>query len=82
MQYWDKRVEIFGPEKAFQPLTLSKALSGDEETFDLGAITLPGTCDPSGRSIVYYNPARYVNQVCSACFKQLLLFTHGEWDYS
>lgn len=50
-------MEIFGPEKAFQPLTLSEALSEDDGVFDLGVMTLPGSKDPSGRSLIYYDPA-------------------------
>ena len=57
MSYWEKRVDIFG-EKAFQPLTLSEALAGDEQSFGLGAMTLLSTKDPSGRALVYYDPSK------------------------
>lgn len=59
VQYWDKRVQIFGPEKAFQPMTLSKALSEDEIPFSLGVMTLLSSQDPKGRSFVLYDPSKF-----------------------
>ncbi|KAL7572903.1 hypothetical protein ACA910_004548 [Epithemia clementina (nom. ined.)] len=58
VHYWEKRLEIFGPEKAFQPLTLDQALSEDWTALNMGfAQWIPNVKDPQGRSIVFINPA-------------------------
>ena len=57
-QYWTKRVEIFGPEKAFQPLTLDKALSEDHVALEIGMMrVVDGVTDAKGRAIVYIDPS-------------------------
>ena len=57
-QYWEKRVKIFGPEKAFQPLTLDKAVSGDHVALELGLMrVVRGVTDPKGRAIIYIDPS-------------------------
>jgi hypothetical protein len=57
-KYWDKRVEVFGPEKAFMPLTLSKALKDDAVALSTGFYSLTGTKDASGRSIIFIDPSK------------------------
>jgi hypothetical protein len=57
-KYWDKRVEVFGPEKAFMPLTLSKALKDDMVALSTGFFSLTGTKDASGRSIIFIDPSK------------------------
>jgi hypothetical protein len=57
-KYWDKRVEMFGPKKAFLPLTLSQALKDDAVALSYGFISLTGTKDASGRAIVFLEPAK------------------------
>jgi hypothetical protein len=52
------RVEIFGPEKAFMPLTLSKALKDDTVALSTGFYSLTGTKDASGRSIIFIDPSK------------------------
>uniref|UniRef100_A0A7S3L0N6 CRAL-TRIO domain-containing protein n=1 Tax=Amphora coffeiformis TaxID=265554 RepID=A0A7S3L0N6_9STRA len=55
--YWDKRVEICGPEKAFLPLTLDGALRDDEVALKIGFVNyLAGCSDPHGRAILYVLP--------------------------
>jgi len=56
--YWDKRVKIFGPDKAFKPLTLSEALAEDSIALNMGFINLTGTKDPQGRTIVFLDPSK------------------------
>jgi hypothetical protein len=56
--YWDKRVEVFGPEKAFEPLTLVGAVRDDKETIRIGIISLMKEKDPEGRSIIFFDVAR------------------------
>jgi len=56
-KYWDKRIDIFGPEKAFLPLTLDKALRDDSVALRIGLVRLVGTKDPFGHCVVYFDPA-------------------------
>ena len=63
--YWEKRVDIFGPSKAFEPLTLSGALRDDMDAIQLGFIRLTGTKDPMGRFIVFGDPSRLDATKCS-----------------
>jgi hypothetical protein len=58
VHYWQKRLEIFGPDRAFRPLTLEQALSEDSVALSIGVIQLTGTKDPSGRSIVFIDPSK------------------------
>lgn len=57
IKYWKKRVEIFGPTKAFEPISLAEGMSDDEIAVGLGVMTLLPAQDPSGRSIVYWDPS-------------------------
>eukprot|EP00527_Entomoneis_sp_CCMP2396_P009276 CAMPEP_0198138336 /NCGR_PEP_ID=MMETSP1443-20131203/1737_1 /TAXON_ID=186043 /ORGANISM="Entomoneis sp., Strain CCMP2396" /LENGTH=288 /DNA_ID=CAMNT_0043800059 /DNA_START=108 /DNA_END=974 /DNA_ORIENTATION=- len=58
--YWDERIETFGPEKAFQQLTIEKALKDDWTAFSRDYITfMPDLKDPMGRSIVFINPSKH-----------------------
>ena len=57
-KYWTKRVFMFGETKAFQPLTLEKALVDDHVALEVGYIRLlPGVTDPKGRSILIADPS-------------------------
>lgn len=61
-QYWKKRVEIFGEERAFLPLTLNQALHDPsiQKAFHMGVMTLLDKAkDPAGRAIVYFDPSKY-----------------------
>jgi hypothetical protein len=58
-RYWDKRVEIFGPDKAFQPLKLAAALCGDSVALERGFFSITGTKDSSGRSIMVMDPSKH-----------------------
>ena len=56
--YWDKRVEIFGEDKAFLPLTLSEALKDDARSLEI-AFMRPTHCkDDAGRAILFVDPSR------------------------
>jgi hypothetical protein len=62
-RYWEKRVEIFGPTKAFQPLTLKDALCDDDVALGLGAFQLvPNRHDPMGRGILFIDPSKQQQQ--------------------
>ena len=51
-------MEICGPERAFLPLTLDKALRDDWTALTMGfAQVIPNVQDPKGRSILFMNPA-------------------------
>ena len=58
MKYWDKRIEIFGADRAFLPLTLDGALKDDVDGVLLGF----GRCndamvDDNGRRILFVDPS-------------------------
>ena len=57
-RYWDKRVELVGPDKAFKPLILSEALVDDSVALSIGFVNLTGTKDPQGRSIIFVDPSK------------------------
>ena len=59
-KYWNKRIQLFGPQKAFEPLFLHEALSEDQVALEIGYLqfVVHGT-DAKGRAIVYMNPAKF-----------------------
>ncbi len=62
-QYWTRRVDIFGPDRAFLPLTLGAGgalQDGDTHAaLGLGVMTLlPEARDGRGRAVVYFDPSR------------------------
>eukprot|EP00521_Asterionellopsis_glacialis_P008538 CAMPEP_0195283896 /NCGR_PEP_ID=MMETSP0707-20130614/2287_1 /TAXON_ID=33640 /ORGANISM="Asterionellopsis glacialis, Strain CCMP134" /LENGTH=282 /DNA_ID=CAMNT_0040343147 /DNA_START=384 /DNA_END=1235 /DNA_ORIENTATION=+ len=60
VEYWNMRVEIFGTERAFLPMTFAGALHDDAEVYRLMVLFpdfrtfLPN--DDSGRTVVYCKP--------------------------
>jgi CRAL/TRIO domain len=60
VQYWQNRVEIFGAERAFLPLSLqSGALDKDDiAALRHGFVRLVPTKDPAGRAILFADPSR------------------------
>ncbi len=56
MKYWKKRVEIFG-DKAFSPISLKEGLADDQIAVERGVMTLLESKDPSGRSLVFWDPS-------------------------
>jgi len=57
--YWDKRLEIFGPERAFLPLTLSHALKDDTSSLHVGFLRNTLQKDDAGRAILFVDPSRF-----------------------
>jgi CRAL/TRIO domain len=57
-KYWEKRVEVFGPIKAFQRLSLDEALSDDTLARETGLVALTLTKDESGRNILFADPTK------------------------
>jgi hypothetical protein len=60
--YWKKRVNMLGPDRAFLPFTLDQALQDPniQTAFHMGVMTLLDQVqDPSGRAIVYFDPSKY-----------------------
>eukprot|EP00543_Licmophora_paradoxa_P003859 CAMPEP_0202443828 /NCGR_PEP_ID=MMETSP1360-20130828/2999_1 /ASSEMBLY_ACC=CAM_ASM_000848 /TAXON_ID=515479 /ORGANISM="Licmophora paradoxa, Strain CCMP2313" /LENGTH=205 /DNA_ID=CAMNT_0049059627 /DNA_START=268 /DNA_END=885 /DNA_ORIENTATION=- len=55
--YWEHRIRIFGPEKAFLPLTQEGALRDDGVALRMGVAQLVvGSTDPDGRPIFFFTP--------------------------
>lgn len=57
IKYWKNRVEIF-EEKAFMPLTLDKALKGDEKSLEISVLRDTHCKDDGGRAILFFDPGR------------------------
>lgn len=58
-KYWDRRLSVFGPKKAFLPLTLEGALKDDEVALSTGFLSLIGDQkDSTGRSIFFGDPLK------------------------
>mmetsp|Transcript_16128 Transcript_16128/g.46289 ORF Transcript_16128/g.46289 Transcript_16128/m.46289 type:complete len:295 (+) Transcript_16128:238-1122(+) len=58
IKYWDKRVELFGEDKAFLPLTLDGALKGDETSLGMAFIQSTEHADAEGRRIILGDPSK------------------------
>ena len=58
MTYWDHRIEIFGQDRAFLPMTLNGALQDDDVALQMGMAQLVGTKDSTGRTIFLFDPAK------------------------
>jgi CRAL/TRIO domain len=59
IRYWSKRIEVFGPDRAFLPLTLTQALVDDEIPLKIGfARLIEGTFDPIGRGVMLVDPSK------------------------
>jgi len=58
VKYWDKRIELFGLNKAFRPLKLDGALQGDETALGMGFTRLVPAQDEHGRSILLADPSK------------------------
>lgn len=56
--YWDRRLELFGPEKAFLPLTLDGTLEDDSIALKRAFIQSTERIDESGRRIIFVDPSR------------------------
>lgn len=58
-EYWRGRLDLFGPDKAFQPMTLAGALKDDAMSMTRRQVVqlLPVT-DTAGRAIMFFSPSR------------------------
>lgn len=52
-QYWKKRLEIFGPDRAFLPLTQSGALQDDAEILSKGILKNTGKKDSNNQVLLF-----------------------------
>mmetsp|Transcript_26285 Transcript_26285/g.40319 ORF Transcript_26285/g.40319 Transcript_26285/m.40319 type:complete len:211 (+) Transcript_26285:46-678(+) len=57
MLYWDRRIESFGPEKAFLPMTINGALRDDYEALKLGSFKILPSRGAMGRRIAVNDTA-------------------------
>jgi hypothetical protein len=62
-KYWDNRVELFGPDSAFLPMTLDGAMANDAQAFKAlgdGNYMLP--YDKHGRAVYFSDKSRSTNE--------------------
>jgi hypothetical protein len=57
--YWDKKVELFGQDRAFRRLTLADFDEDDGEALRLGGTRLFPVRDEAGRALIYVDKSRY-----------------------
>lgn len=55
-KHWNYKLELFGPEKCYQPLTLSRALSDDAVALTHGYAQILPVKDEHGRAIISMAP--------------------------
>jgi hypothetical protein len=58
VRYWDKRVQVFGEDRAFLPLTLDGALRDDGEALEVAFVQSTERTDAEGRRILLGDPSR------------------------
>ena len=51
--YWDKQIEILGPEKVFLPLTLNEALNDNHVAILIRCAYVTGQNDPDCHGVVF-----------------------------
>ena len=58
--YWNKRVEVFGEEKAMLPMTLDLALDvdADKKALEIAYSRITFQKDDAGRGIIFVDPSR------------------------
>jgi hypothetical protein len=57
--YWDKKVELFGQERAFRPLTLAEFDDEDSEALRLGGTRYLPIKDEAGRGLILVDKSRF-----------------------
>jgi hypothetical protein len=57
--YWDKKVELFGQDRAFRRLTLADFDDDDGEALRLGGTRCFPVKDNAGRGLIYVDKSRY-----------------------
>jgi hypothetical protein len=57
--YWDKKVELFGEDRAFRPLTLADFDDEDSEALRLGGTRYLPIKDAAGRGLIFVDKSRY-----------------------
>lgn len=65
VKYWKTRIDVFGEEKAFLPMTLDGALKDDEAAVELGYLQVAKETDPDGRAILLFDFNKEANDISS-----------------
>jgi len=59
VKYWSKRLDLFGEDRAFKPLTLSSIYANEDEVaLKRGFLNLLPDTDESGRGLLFADPSK------------------------
>ena len=78
LKYWSKRLELFGHEKAFLPLTLDGAYKDDDEQLKIGFWRVTQASDGDGRGILFID----TNKLPIADTYDRVSFVRSLWYYA
>lgn len=56
--YWTRRISLFGPDKAFSPLTQQEGLKDEHIVLGMGFMQLLPDKDPIGKSVFFVDPSK------------------------
>ena len=65
VKYWNARIQVFGEEKAFLPMTIDGAMKDDAECIQLGYLQVASQVDPDGRAIGLFDFNKQTGEVSS-----------------
>lgn len=65
VKYWNTRIEVFGKEKAFLPMTIGGVMKDDAECIQLGYLRVANQVDPDGRAILLFDFNKEAGEVSS-----------------
>ncbi|KAL7554520.1 hypothetical protein ACHAWF_017977, partial [Thalassiosira exigua] len=74
VKYWNKRVEVFGEEKAFLPMTLDGAMKDDTEAVQMNYLQVANGADPAGRAILIFDHTKESGEVSSDSLLRVVWF--------
>jgi len=69
VKYWSTRIEVFGEERAFLPMTLDGAMKDDEAAVQMKYLQVATETDPNGRAILLFD---FSKEACEVSSESLL----------